>query len=183
MTLKDLTLRLVMLLALLTGQRHQTIHSLDISHMDLKDDKCTFYINKVLKHTKPGKHQKPIELLAFKADARLCIIWHLNKYLEKTSHHRNNQNQLLLSFQKPYKSVSKDTISRWIKVVLKAAGINTNVFLPHSTRSASTSAVKSKGTSLEVILNSAGWSNCKVFAKHYDKVILSKPNFGAVLLK
>ena len=52
LTLKELTLKLVMLIALLTGQRCQTIHALDITCMSLKDDKCTFFCKYCLKtHT------------------------------------------------------------------------------------------------------------------------------------
>ena len=94
-----------------------------------------------------------------------------------------NRNQLLLSFQKPFKPVSKDTISRWIKNVLKGAGIDTTKFGAHSTRAASTSAAAREGTPLEVILESAGWSNCQTFAKFYQKPINAPCNFGSVLLE
>ena len=52
LTLKELTLKLVMLIAFLTGQRCQTMHALDITCMSLKDDKCTSFVNTVLKHTR-----------------------------------------------------------------------------------------------------------------------------------
>ena len=45
--LKDLTLKLTMLLALLTGQRCQTLHLLNIDNMQLLKDKCIFYVNNV----------------------------------------------------------------------------------------------------------------------------------------
>ena len=41
-SLKELTLKVVMLLALLTSQRTQTIHCLDVNHMDISDRKCIF---------------------------------------------------------------------------------------------------------------------------------------------
>ena len=73
-------------------------------------------------------------------------------------------NQLLLSFQKPFKPVSKDTIFHWIKHVLKDAGIDTTKFAAaHSTRAAATSAAAKAGTPLEVILEAAGCSNCGTF--------------------
>ena len=42
LTLKQLTLKLVMLLLLVSGQRGQTIHLLDINHMFVNDAKYTF---------------------------------------------------------------------------------------------------------------------------------------------
>ncbi|CAB4012512.1 Hypothetical predicted protein [Paramuricea clavata] len=59
--LKDLTLKLVMLMELLSGQRCQTLQSLSIDSMKLGDDECVFPINKLLKTTKPGS--KPLKLL------------------------------------------------------------------------------------------------------------------------
>ena len=125
-----------MLLALLTDQRTQNIHCLDVKHMDMSDKKCIFYLTSLQKHSRPGKHQKPIELEAFDQEPNLCVIRHLKAYVDKTSVHRSdtNSNQLLLSFQKPFKPVSKDTISRWIKNVLKDADIDTTKFGAHSTR-------------------------------------------------
>ena len=184
-SLKKLTFKVVMLLALLTGQRTQTLHCLDVNHMDMSDKKCIFYLTSLQKHSRPGKHQKPLELEAFDHEPNLCVIRHLKAYVDKTSVHRGDtkRNQLLLSFQKPFKPVSKDTISRWIKNVLKDVGIDTTKFGAHSTRAASTSAAAKAGTPLEVILESAGWSNCGTFAKFYQKPINAPCNFGSVLLK
>lgn len=52
---------------------------------------------------------------------------------------------------------------------MKAAGIDTNVFTAHTTRSASTSAAKRAGVPMQVILQSAGWSNVTIFKTFYDK--------------
>ena len=50
LTLNDLTYKLVMLLAaLLSGQRHQTLHSLGFSDMKLSPEKCVFVIQTLLK--------------------------------------------------------------------------------------------------------------------------------------
>jgi hypothetical protein len=61
--LKDLTFKLTMLLALLTGQRCQTLHLLNIDNMQLLKDKCIFYVNNAVKQTSARKHVKPLELL------------------------------------------------------------------------------------------------------------------------
>ena len=109
----------------------------------------------------------------------------MKAYVDKTSVHRGDtdSNQLLLSFQKPFKPVSKDTIARWIKNDLKDAGIDTTKFGAHSTRAASTSAAAEARTPLDVILESTGWSNCGTFAKFYQKLINAPGNFGSVLLE
>ena len=53
--LKDLTMN-TMLVASLSGQRCQTIHALDVNNMVLTKDCCTFYIQELLKTSRPGKH-------------------------------------------------------------------------------------------------------------------------------
>jgi hypothetical protein len=78
---------------------------------------------------------------------------------------------LLLSYVKHHKNVTKDTISRWIKVILNRSRINTKIFGSHSVRSASTSKAKSNAVPIDEILKKAGWSNVKTFATFYDKKI------------
>jgi hypothetical protein len=56
LNLKELTLKTVMLLAILSGQRYQTLHALSITSMERQENKYTFYVNQLLKTSKPGKH-------------------------------------------------------------------------------------------------------------------------------
>lgn len=180
LTLKELTLKLVMLLALLSGQRCQTLHVLDIRNMNLTDDKCVFFIENLLKHSRRGKHQTPIELLSFKENSKLCIVKLLQVYIQQTKELRGKETKLLVSFQKPHKHVSRDTIARWLKLVLEMAGIDSSVYTAHSTRAASTSRASHIGVSISTILDAAGWSNECTFATHYKKV--ARPNFGQSII-
>ena len=89
---------------------------------------------------------------------------------------------LLISFQKPYKGVTIDTISRWLRIVLKLAGIDTAKFTGYSTRAASTSAANRTNIPITKILESAGWSNATTFNKFYNKPVNDSNNFGQLLL-
>ena len=136
-----------------------------------------------LKQTKPGRHLEPIDLFAYPNDKKLCVVEHLKEYLHRTEQLREGHSQLLLSYVKPFKPVSKDTISRWIKQVLEAAGIDIMKYSAHSSRAASTSSCKAKGLNLAEIMKSAGWSNSSTFARFYDKPVdTAQANFGSVLL-
>ena len=68
-----------------------------------------------------------------------------------------NQSQLFISYHPPYKQVSKETLSRWVRSVLAQAGIDISVFKAHSTRSASVSKA-AKFAPISSILNQGGWS-------------------------
>lgn len=180
--LKELTMKTVCLLTVLTGQRCQTIHNIDINNIQMLPDFVRIIVSNPIKTTRPGHHPKPLEFKSYTHDRDLCIVSLLSVYLRKTADLRKQHTQLFISFHKPHNPVSRDTISRWIKSTLKAAGIDTNVFSAHSCRSAATSASKSAGFSLTDIMSAAGWSGCSTFAKFYDKCIV-KDNFGQKVLE
>ena len=60
-SLKDLTRNLTTLLCILTGQRCQTIHKIDPNFIQFHGEECVITIQEVLKHTKAGKHQAPLQ--------------------------------------------------------------------------------------------------------------------------
>ena len=172
-----------MLLCLTTGQRWQTIHKISVNCIQELPDRYRITIDEKLKQTKPGKHLKPLDLRIFHEDQGICVFRHLKEYLQRTKQYRTQYSQLLLSYVKPFKPVSKDTVSRWVKQVLRASGINTEKYSAHSIRAASTSHCKGKGLRLQGIMASAGWSNSETFAKFYDKPVeFNEKNFGNTLL-
>lgn len=182
LSLKQLTLKLVMLILLVSGQRGQTVLLLNIDHMSFSNDCYTFQIVEHLKQSRPGVRNPLVKLAAF-VDQSLCVVSTLNEYLERTQKLRDSEKQLFISFQKPFKKVSKDTLSRWTKQVMKDAGIDTTRFKPHSTRAASTSAASNLSASLDDILKTAGWSSHSTFAKFYNKPIIKSNNFADRVLK
>ena len=180
MTLKSLTLKLTTLLCFLTGQRNQTINSIDITHMHEEDDRIIFYIPDVLKTTTRSSHLDPLVLQAYHEEA-LCVVTHIKLYMDVTKSVRNSNTKLLLSYVAPHEPVSTATTARWIKESLKNAGINTQTFTAHSTRSASTSLAKTKGLAVSEIRKAAGWKPGSTFARFYDRPIMGK-NFGDTIL-
>lgn len=183
LSLRDLTLKLVMLAALTTAQRLQTLQLLDISRMDKGRNGFRFEVTELVKQSKPGRRALVVELPAYPPDRRLCVKTILVVYLERTKDIREEETRLLISYTKPHRKVAKDTLARWIKTVMMRAGINTKVFGPHSTRSASTSVAARAGMPTEDILKAAGWSAELTFAKFYKKPIQKSQSFGQGVLK
>ena len=143
-----------MLLILLSGQRCQTIPPLSILNM-LQTD-----------HNKPGKHWGRQEFIAYPEDKRLCVVTCLKQDLKLTDPLRKDSEQLLLSYQKPHKPGSSETIGRWLKSVMNKTGIDSNIFSAHSTRSAATSAAKSLNISIQTIMDAAA-GQMKVRSKRF----------------
>ena len=96
--------------------------------------KFIFLITEKLKHTRTGVNQSPLEFQAYPYNSNICIVSHLQKYLEMTSELRNSSQQLLISFIEPYRPVSRETISQWIKNFMLLAGVDTSKYKSHSTR-------------------------------------------------
>ena len=183
LSLKALSMRLATLLALLTGQRLQTLTALKTTKMVLKDDNVEFYIDELLKTSTESAHMSSISLNRYDSCPNLCIVKHLSHYVSRTSSLRIDD-RLLISFNKPYKGVSKDTLSRWIKSTLCEAGIDVAVFSAHSTRAASSSAAMKalQGRPIDAILRAGNWASAKTFARYYNKPINSDLNFCDLIL-
>ena len=97
LTLKELSYKLALLFALLSGQRCQTLHCLSVSSMKMSDSKCVFTRDVLLKQSRKGKHLAPLEFLAFPQNEKLCIVSVLKEYLRRTKEIRGEENKLLLS--------------------------------------------------------------------------------------
>ncbi len=182
MTMKELSLRLTMLLCLLTAQRCQTVHQFDINFIQEFESKYRITAQQKLKQSRPGKHLEPIELVEFVPDRKLCVVTHLREYIKRTQDVRGRNTRLLLSYVKPFKPVTKATISRWVKMVLKQAGIDVGKYTAHSSRAAATSHVIQQGFNLQEIMKSAGWTSASTFERFYHKPTEQAKTFGEVVL-
>lgn len=171
LSLKDLTQKLTMLIALVSAQRIQTFHLFHLDNIVFANDSATISISDLLKHSKPGRIGHQVQLKAYAQDKRLCVVRYLKKYIERTQSIRGTERFLLLCYKKPYHRASKDTIARWIKNILQVSGIDTRSFKSHSTRAAATSAAKRAEVPIKDIMSQAGWSNESTFNKFYNKPV------------
>ena len=82
---------------------------------------------------------------------------HINEYIKRTQKFRKpDLSQLLVSYVKQNKPVSREIIARWCKSVLKSAGIDSKRFSYHSTRAESTSLAVEKSGDIDKIISSFG---------------------------
>ena len=97
---------------------------------------------------------------------------------------RGKVKEVFVTLKKPHHKASRDTVARWIRTVLKVAGIDVNKFKPGSTRAAAVSKAKACGGQVDEILQAAGWSRESTFAKWYNKpLIQTKRTLGEIILK
>ena len=183
-TMQQLTLKVLMLALLVSGQRIHSFSVVEVEDLQLLDSQIIIHFGNKLKQSRPGYRTPDVALKAFPQDSSLCIYTYMLEYLRRTAPIRGDQKLLFITLKPPYKgaSNSKDTLSRWVKKVMSSAGIDTNLFLPHSVRAASTSAAKRGGASVKEIMDSAGWSRTSTFTTFYDKQVADPHMFDVAVL-
>ena len=171
-SLKDLTFRLVMLLALANADRASDLWALDVKFLSMTSEGAIFRLASLTKTARPDK---PItSCYSPLPDASLCPVRTLQQYLTRTVNWRESagNSKLFLSLNKPHHPVTSATIARWLKQVLREAGVAEN-FSAHSTRATAVSVAFDKGVPISDIMKTADWSSDSVFKKYYYKPLIS----------
>ncbi|XP_048479330.1 uncharacterized protein LOC105390343 isoform X2 [Plutella xylostella] len=183
LSLEQLTKKLVMLLALCTAHRVQTLSLIKLHNIKTDSNGIKIIISDPIKTSGPGRKQPELVLPYFNENKSICPAAVIEHYIKCTKDIRpTDVNNLILRFKQPYRAAAPRHISKWIKEVLADSGVDTTVFGAHSTRHASTSAARSAGISLDVILRAAGWTNTSTFARYYDRPISDEGAFAKSIL-
>ena len=169
LSLKNLSLKTVFMLTLFSARRGNTIVNIHVDNIHFDSEGVTIILGDLTKTSGPNCPSPHIIIKKFSRDADLCVHNVLNLYLQKTQTLRGNHKQLFISYQSPYGPISRDTLGRWLKEVMKSAGIDIQRFKPHSVRSASTSAAFSNKVPITSILASVGWKEESTFRRFYNK--------------
>ena len=171
LSLKLLSLKLAMLVALVSSQRVQSLSFLDLNSTYSVYSPISFVILDKTKCSKPGKKTPQVILSPYKDCHKLCVCRTLLEYLRRTKpiHYTSS---LFISWQNPHGAVTSQMLSRWLRTVMYISGTDTTFFKAHSTRAASASRAKLSGISIDSILESEGWTNEPTFAWFYDKPII-----------
>ena len=171
---KTLTEKLAILLLLLSGQRCNTLTSFTMEGLKIQDNKVSFLANKLLKHNRINFNQREFCFAAIPEDIYICPVLAIRGFCNRRTNMFTESCSFFVTTVKPYRKPHPDTISRWIKNIMKAAGIDTNVFKPHSCRSASNSKAKHSGLPTDIILKRGSWSNVETFLKFYFRTIIDQ---------
>lgn len=185
LSLKELSFKLITLIALVTAHRMQTFALIELKNLEISEKKILIKITKRIKTSGINKPQPLLEIPFFKENTKICAATTLSAYLDRTINLRHSDcENLFISLKKPYKAVSSQTLSKWVSKVLQLAGVNTNIFTAYSTRHASTSNAKRFGIPLDTIRKAAGWTKeSQTFARFYDKPVLETQQFANSLYR
>ena len=98
MSLKQLTLKLTMLIALTNAARVQSIHQIHVHNMKKCFNEYVFEYSGLLKQCRPGYKMPVVRMKAHPPNRRLCIYFVVKEYLARTESLRNGEEALLLSY-------------------------------------------------------------------------------------
>lgn len=181
--MKQLTLKLAMLMALTGACRSSELAALDLSYRSFKPQGVSFKLPTLTKKRAPGAPPKELFFGAYQEEI-LCVVECLRQYESATEAYRGTppSGRLFLSHVKPHKPVTSQRIAHWLKDVLEMSGIDTTIFSAHSTRGAATSAAFSKGVPISEILQTADWSGSSTFKRFYLREAETSPSFASRVL-
>jgi len=100
MPLSLLTHKLVMLLALASKQRAQTLHSISVDDIKFSKGQVIIPIRKLLKHMTQSRHKLTLNLKEFSVQS-ICVVRMMRLYLTKTASIRGEHKQLFISYSSP----------------------------------------------------------------------------------
>ena len=126
------------------------MHIFRLSQLHITKDMAIFTISSLLKHTKPSRVNLPVTLHQYPYDDDLlCPVRFLYKYIGYRESLCLGDTDEFVTFGKPYHPASEDTIAWWIEDLMCIGGVDTDIFLPHTCRSASTCKAHITGVSID----------------------------------
>ena len=111
----------------------------------------------------------------------------LKAYEDRTFQFRKDdsdvfKSKLFLSWIGKHDPVSSSTIARWLKTCMLEAGIDINIFKPHSVRGATCSKAAGMGVTTKDILDAADWSSEGTFQRFNNRQNKDSAAFGTAVL-
>lgn len=180
LSLKCLSQKFGILLAITSLERVSEVVAHDLRFRRFLPEGVVFELPELVKKSRFQHGFKKSFHAGFPENPNLCVVNCLREYEKRTKGFRtqvgsSKSNRLLLSYIRPHKPITSDTLSRWVVEFLKNAGVDTSVFKAHSTRSATSSAAIRNNCSLKDILALADWTTDSTFKRFYYRPVYNQP--------
>lgn len=179
--LKFVTWKTVFLVAITTFRRCSDLRALQLGEgaVNVQRTGLTFVRQGLSKQDRANHHKSTIFVPALPGNKLLDPKRAVGHYLRRTEAFRHvgdvDETKLFLSYVKPHKPVSSQTISKWIVNTIKFAYKSHNKSVSnvkaHSTRAVGPSWAIYRGATVNNVMNSADWSKETTFTKHYLKSV------------
>ena len=169
LTMKQLSLKLVMLLSLVSASRCSELSYLDVTNMTNLPDGIRFCLTKHKKNRSAAVMPGTLFFAKNTKMPNLCPVKCLQDYITRREiTGQSMAGTLIRSYIKPFGPVTSSTISRWLSMVIKmTCFINQNNTIGHSVRGKAASKAMFFGLSSQEIMSVAEWKTNSVFQKFY----------------
>lgn len=170
LSLLNLSKKLAFLLSLSTFARVSELASISRSSIQFSEWGSSFTLSKLRKSQRSGA-LPVVRFKKFTGDPRLCPVTCMKNYIQATDGLVDDRfgDGFLMSSRKPFKPIGASTVARWVKSLLKEAGVDVSTFSAHSTRGAASSKAFNKGLLVETILKTGNWSTESIFFRFYKR--------------
>ena len=185
LSFKQLSWKLAMLFSLTCPERVLALTKLDLRHCHILPEGVECMLSSLRK--RGTADQLPKAFFAhFPSNSKLCLVETLCYYLKATRSFcpvipSSKPDPLFILCVKPHKPISAPSLARWLRSLLKASGVNSDIFKAHSVHGASTTAAANSNVPLSEILKMADWSSASTFQKLYYKPVRSSTFAHGVL--
>ena len=179
----ELGKKVVTLMVLANASRCYDLAALDRDYLRWTPSGAQFTVVQLTKTRTPGP-PKLVHYSFLSEDPEVCPATTLRIYLTKTSDRVaivNSPKPVFLTSRKPFRRARPETLGHWIKDCLGKAGVDTERFTAHSTRSASSSQARARGVPIAEILKVANWTSDSTFERFYYRSEGSEAYTRAVL--
>ena len=94
--------------------------------MEIDENLQTFIPVELQKHSRPSHRGIQIRFVAYKNNVNLCPVTTLKEYLKRRERTStiNITKKIFATHRKLIRETQKETLSRWVKEIVKKAGIN-----------------------------------------------------------
>ena len=175
LSFKQLTLKTLMLVAITSSDRAQTIESIDIEFSEINDEGIFFPIYSLLKGSKRNKPVRVVKCIRFDEPA-LDVSHYVVAYLQRSFKYRAiavnrglpKPRNLFLSYATG-KPLRRATIAKYLLEVLELSGIDSSCFKAHTTRGSLPSVLSSRGSPPDKILAQGDWKRLGTFKRFYER--------------
>lgn len=182
LSLRQISLKVTMLMALTGAMRRSELQLLQIHHMLDKGNAIEFHIEGLTKTRRVGQAPYIIKFQEYQQEPKLNVAASIRHYITRTAQIRGEQTQMLISYVKPHRAITPCSVARWLQTCMFLAGVDTSIYKAHSTRSASTSKAKRQGLSSQEIMERANWKRETTFQRYYHKPAATN-TFQQIVLK
>ena len=183
LSIVELGKKVVTLMALANASRCSDLAALERDYLRWTPSGAKFTVVQLTKTRTLGP-PKSVHYSFLSEDPEVCPATTLKIYLSKTSDRVaevNSPKPVFLTSKKPFRRARPGTLGHWIKDCLGKAGVDTERFTAHSTRSASSSRARARGVPIAEILKMANWTSDSTFERFYYRSECSAAYTRAVL--